>query len=51
MVENYCWQETPRIVHITDFPFDSQCGKIHKVDIYIFPSSRFQLDPREHMIL
>lgn len=51
VVENYCWQETPRIVHITDFPFHSQCGKIHVEDNYIFHSSRFQLDPTEHLFL
>jgi len=51
MVENYCWQETPKTVHITDFPFHSQCRKIHKVDIYVFHSSRFQLDPTKHWLL
>lgn len=51
VVENCCWQETPRIAQIMDFPFHSQCGKIHKVDTYVFHSSRFQLDPTKHFFL
>lgn len=49
--EDYCWQETPRIVLAMYFPFHSQCGKTHQVPIYILHSSKFHLDHTEHLFL